>query len=234
MLYSKMLLVMGELFKDKCLVKKSEEIKNKVIEQSFNGEFFIDNAVRNEEGVLCPTSNCSETCQYYAYFFNIADVNDAKYDTLTNTVIHVFGPTRKESGEMPEIAFSNAFIGNYLRIIILLRLKQFDKVISDIKGYFLKMASFTGTLWEYDDIETIKKYGSMNHGFASFAGVALVYALAGIRKIDYIKKFVYVDKSYLSNTNYSLQVGTDDGAICVTERDGEKVVKLPDGWNAIT
>lgn len=82
------------------------------------------------------------------------------------------------------MAPANAFIGNYLRLIILLRIKEFEKALSDVKGYFSEMAEITGTLWEHNDI----KRGSLNHGFASFAGIVICYALAGITNINYKEK----------------------------------------------
>lgn len=230
MLYSKMLSAMGELFCDERLIEKSEILKHKIIEQSFDGEYFVDNAIREEDGTLKLTGNRSETCQYYAYFLGIADANDKRFEKLTNMLLNVFGPERKKNGEMPEIAFANAFIGNYLRIIILLRLKQFDKVLKDIKGYFYKMAVLTGTLWENDDLELAKLGWSLNHGFASFAGVASAYATAGISSIDYNKKTIDIDTDYLSGINYSLKIATDDGDIIISEKDGKKFVSVPESW----
>ncbi len=71
----------------------------------------------------------------------------------------------------PQIAFTNAFIGNYLRIEFLYEAGLYDEVITNIRKYFLPMAEKTGTLWEHDS-----STGSCNHGFASY----VIYWLAGI------------------------------------------------------
>ena len=66
MLYSAALQAAGELYGEKKLLEKGEKVAERVREQSFNGTFFADNAVR-KEGVLARTENTSETCQYYAF-----------------------------------------------------------------------------------------------------------------------------------------------------------------------
>ncbi|MDD4109858.1 MAG: hypothetical protein PHH93_14170 [Prolixibacteraceae bacterium] len=68
MLYSAALERAGRLYSRNDWVKKAGEIKQTILEQSFNGSFFVDNAVRNENGKLQVTSNTTEVCQYYAFF----------------------------------------------------------------------------------------------------------------------------------------------------------------------
>lgn len=222
--------LMSEMFNDKSLLENAEKVKSKVIEQSFDGEYFIDNAVIDENNSLKLTDNRSETCQYYAYFTGVAGTDDIRFEKLTNKMFNVFGPERKRKGEMPEIAFSNAFIGNYLRLIILLNNKCFDKAVADVKGYFARMAELTGTLWEDDDLCKAKRGGSLNHGFASFAGVVLAFAVSGISEIDYKEKIIIIDKEYLSGINFSFKLNTDDGEIFVSEENGKKVVEIPANW----
>ena len=229
MLYSKMLSAMGWLFHDESLVKKSDELKFKIIEQSFDGELFIDNAERGSDGVLRTTTNHSEICQYYAYFSDIVDVNDERFEKLSNMIAN-FGPERKKTGLIPEIAFADAFIGNYLRLVVLLKLKQFDKIIYDVQSYFYKMANLTGTFWEADDFEKAKLGWSLNHGFTSFVGVAAAYAASGISSIDYNNKTIDIDADYLSGINYSLKIATDDGDVIVSENNGTKLVNVPENW----
>ena len=231
MLYSKMLLTMGEIFNDELLIENAEKVKAKVIEQSFDGEYFIDNALRSKDGSLKLTDNRSETCQYYAYFTGVASTDDERFKKLTNMVLNVFGPGRKQKGEMPEIAFSNAFIGNYLRLIILLDNRCFDKAISDIKGYFARMADLTGTLWEDDDIDKAKHGGSLNHGFASFAGVVIAFAVSGIASINYKEKTIIIDKEYLCGINFSFTLNTNDGKIFISEKNGKKIIEIPQNWS---
>jgi len=230
MLYSKFCSIMGEIFNDKRLLCKAENLKKTIIEQSFDGNFFVDNAVRKENGTLELTGNRSEVCQYYAYFFEIADLSDGKYKFLTETIINVFGPERHSKNVMPEVEYANAFIGNYLRMIILLRMKKFDKVLCDIVGYFAKMADLTGTLWENDSLENAKTGGSLNHGFASYVGLAITYAIAGISSIAYDEKVISIDESFISGIEYEETIGIEDGNIIISEKNGVKKVVIPQGW----
>ena len=90
---------------------------------------------------------------------------------LWETLVREFGLRRRINNLHPQIAFTNAFIGNYLRIEFLYEAGLYDEVITNIRKYFLPMAEKTGTLWEHDS-----STGSCNHGFASY----VIYWLAGI------------------------------------------------------
>ena len=68
----------------------------------------------------------------------------------------------------PEIAFANAFIGNYLRLQILCDAGLYEELLDNARGYFDYMAQKTGTLWELDAPQA-----SCNHGFASHVAVWL-------------------------------------------------------------
>jgi len=67
MLYAGALAAAGRIYDSKELLEESESIKAKILEQSFDGRFFRDNAMR-ENGTLTITHNRSEVCQYYAFF----------------------------------------------------------------------------------------------------------------------------------------------------------------------
>ena len=77
-------------------------------------------------------------------------------------------PYPKAKGLYKEVWPSNAFIGNLLRLILLERDGRSVQVSREIRGYYLKMAEATGTLWEYDRPEA-----SCNHGFASYLAILL-------------------------------------------------------------
>ena len=106
-------------------------------------------------------SECTEVCQYYAFFFGAATAET--HPELLKILIEDFGPNRSETGAWPEIHPANAFIGNYLRLDILMQLGYYDTVRKNIEGYFLYMAERTGTLWE-----NIGETASCIHGFASY------------------------------------------------------------------
>ena len=161
MLYSAMLKSASHLYKDEELMKKSNELVNTINKLSFDGKLFIDNAER-KNGVLTPVKeHTSETCQYYALFFDIK--NDNAY---INFIKDNFGPLRKE--QYPEVVRSNSFIGNFLRFFWLDRLGENERIKIECISYFYKMARYSGTLWEKD-----VPNASCNHGFASSIAVLL-------------------------------------------------------------
>ena len=72
----------------------------------------------------------------------------------------------------PDVPQSNAFIGNYLRLELMLRAGCYDQVLADCRGFFSGMAKLTGTLWEHARVTC-----SLNHGFASLAAYYIDTAL---------------------------------------------------------
>lgn len=166
MLYAAFLDTLSELYSDKALSEKAGKLRETIIEQSFDGEFFRDNAVLDENGELKLTNNRSETCQYYAFFTRTA--TKERFGELYEKLLNEFGPARKNSGKYPDIPESNAFIGNYLRLNMLFADKKYDKLIKEIEEFFLPMSEKTGTLWE-----NMTDTASCCHGFASYAAYLL-------------------------------------------------------------
>ena len=168
MLYAKMLEDASELYGVPSLAERADRIRRTIREQSFNGEFFCDNAIR-ENGLLkrCD-EHISETCQYYALFMGIECDDDFK-----KKIAEQFGPLRPKE-HRPEIGRSNMFIGNYLRFIWLNSIGEEARVAEECLSYFSDMTSLTGTLWEHDSPRA-----SCNHGFASCIAVILLRALVG-------------------------------------------------------
>lgn len=168
MLYSKMLEIIGRRYQDEKILEQSRRLKKKIVTLSFDGKMFVDNAVRDPKGILRNTNNHSEACQYYAYFFEIIDRGDSRYRDLIKLIYDVFGPQREKNKIMPEVEYANALMGVYMRLELLLKWGEKEKLLSEIKQYFGGMAEITGTLWEHN-----KPCASLNHGFASFAGVVI-------------------------------------------------------------
>ena len=139
---------------------------------SYNGKFFVDNAVRVDGKITRCEDHISETCQYYALFFRI--IED---ENFANLIKEKFGPYRKED-EYPEIGRSNAFIGNYLRLFWLVEIGEVDRFLKESVEYFSYMVERTGTLWEM-----VTPNASCNHGFASVIAVLLLKALAGYKTV---------------------------------------------------
>ena len=169
-LYAQVLESVYKLYGNEYYLRRSEEVRKKAVEQSFDGRVFLDHAVRDENGKLIRQEHCSEAGQYYAILFGGFDVNEPKYAELKHLVCNVFSANR--NGALPEIAEINAFIGAYLRLEALLKMKEYRLVLRDVKEFFGCMEAETGTLWEYR-----QRHGSRDHGFASYALVAMTEAL---------------------------------------------------------
>lgn len=172
MLYAHMLDAVDYLYGDIGLKEHASNIRKCIKDLSFNGEFFCDNAIRNNSGELVVQKNhVSETCQYYALFTGIDCPIEYK-----NKIKKQFGPFRKD--EYPEVGRSNMFIGNYLRLFWLYEEKEFDTIVKESVGYFYDMAKKTGTLWEHDNSKA-----SCNHGFASVIAVLLLSVTLGYQGV---------------------------------------------------
>ena len=63
MLYAEMLDVVSRLYGDKALAEQASKIREVIRKQSFDGEYFIDNAVRNKDGELVLSGEHTEVCQ---------------------------------------------------------------------------------------------------------------------------------------------------------------------------
>ena len=161
MLYSGALAAASRLYGHPELLTKSETIKKTVRAQSLRNGFFVDRALRKDDGTLLIDSETTETCQYYAFYFGVATPETDP--ALWNIMLNEFGPQRDLEKTYPEIYPSNAFIGNYLRLDFMMRIGEYDKARTNILGYFGYMAERTGTLWE-----NIGTTASCNHGFSSY------------------------------------------------------------------
>ena len=170
MLYCKALLSVYELYNDNQYLKKAFKLKDVINLYSYGGEFYKDHA-ETIGGEIIVSEDSTEVCQYYALFCGIADKESKP--KLLNTLINDFGPDRDVEKVYPEICKSQPFIGNYLRLDIMLKNNLFAEVEKNIKDYFLYMAEENGTLWE-----RAEKTNSCNHGFASY----VVYLLDECRK----------------------------------------------------
>ena len=175
-LYARVLESAYELFGDESLLEKRDRVQKTAIAQSFDGRVFRDHALRDENGKLVLQKDCSEAGQYYAILFGGFDVHEERFAELYDLVCNVFSANR--NGKMPEIAEINAFIGAYLRLEALLKMGEHRLLLRDVKEFFGNMEAETGTLWEYR-----QRHGSRDHGFASYALVAMTEALKRLGEI---------------------------------------------------
>ncbi|MBR5451721.1 MAG: hypothetical protein IKV36_01865 [Clostridia bacterium] len=174
MLYAKTLDAASRLLGRPELSCKAEKLREVIRKRSFDGEFFVDNEVY-ADGLLTKTTNRTETCQYYAFFTGVA--TPETHPELWRKLVEDFGPDRaKGKNKYPDIHPSNAFIGNYLRLMLLDENRLYEQLLDESKGYFLYMAERTCTLWEFISTEA-----SCNHGFASYTACMIKNASEALK-----------------------------------------------------
>lgn len=217
MLYAQALEVAGHLYEDESLITEGQQIKEVIRQQAFNGEFFVDNALR-VDGVLEQTNNVTETCQYYAFFFGIA--KKELYPELFDIILNQLGPNRVKE-QLEEVHPSNAFIGNYLRLEVLSYYGQHKQVLKELEDYSLYMAQKTGTLWEHKGTTA-----SCNHGFASHVIRCIYRDGTGIREINKEEKTIIIDSDNINLEEFELTLPTESSFVRVKYKEG--IVELED------
>jgi len=184
MLYAGTLSAAGRMYGLPELAAKAGKVRQTVRTQSFDGQFFVDNALR-KGGKLEVTRNRTEVCQYFAFFFGVAGrQQDAQ---LWEVLRDQFGPDRQKTKAWPEVHPANSFIGNMLRMELLSEAGRGQQILDESIAYLLYMADRTGTLWE-----NVGAYASCNHGFASHVVHTLYRDVLGLRRVDVVGKRVEV------------------------------------------
>ncbi|MFA5688289.1 MAG: hypothetical protein WC959_03975 [Kiritimatiellales bacterium] len=228
MLYAGMLDAVAELYNLPEFSGKAELIRETIRQQSFDGEFFVDNAVRNENGVLEVSRNRTEVCQYFAFFFGVA--TRQSHPELWARLRDQFGPDRAQAGAFNEVHPANAFIGNMLRLELLSDAGLSRQILNEAVEYLMYMAERTGTLWEMVDDKA-----SLCHGFASHITVILLRDILGVYKIDPVRKMVslrFVDTG-LEWCRASIPVGDATVVLQWTLENGQIIYEadLPAGFS---
>ncbi len=225
MIYAHFFECVGKLYHESSYLDKALQIKHTIRQVSFNGTFFEDQLIRDEHQALKQTHHISETCQYYAFFTGVATNKTHKH--LFNMLINEFGYHRDEKNVHPNVYKSNAFIGNYLRLEMLRRHYKTEQLLKECKDYFLYMANRTGTLWEHSYV-----YGSLNHGFASYAANLIVSSLTGLsgynakqRTIKYQNPTIKLDFDIIIPFGEGIRVHQKDGNITYRIPEDIEVVK---------
>jgi alpha-L-rhamnosidase len=226
MLYAAVLEAAGQMYDQKNLLEQAETIRETIREKSYDGDFFTDNATR-KDGQLQKTTNRTEVCQYYAFFFRIA--TPKSHPELWQKLTQEFGPKRDASKTWPEVHPANAFIGNYLRLELMSRNGLCRQLKNEIVDYFLYMADITGTLWE-----NVGSYASCNHGFASHVAHDLYRDILGVYEINQQKKIVILRLSDVGLQWCEGTLPTQDGLLTVRwQKDGDTIqyqTQLPTGY----
>ena len=228
MLYAEVLAAIGRMYGRPDLLAEAEKIRAVIRKQSFDGEFFVDNALRRD-GKLQVTQNHSEVCQYFAFFFHVA--TPETHSQLWQTLAKDFGPQRKQTKAFPKVHPANAFVGNVLRLELLSRAGLSQQLLDESLAYQLYMAERTGTLWENDGA-----YASCDHGFASHGGVRVLYRdVLGLASVDTVNKAVQLRFTDLKLDRCEGSLPTPDGKVELKWRkDGGKLryqLGVPTGYS---
>lgn len=226
MLYAAALQAAGEMYGVPAWVEHAAAVREAIRRQSFDGHFFVDNAIR-KGGKLVPTGNRTETCQYYAFHFETA--TPETFRTLWNVLLNDFGPARKRTQRYPDIPPSNAFMGNILRLELLSRYGSTRQLIEESKECLLYMAKRTGTLWENADTSA-----SLDHGFESHIVNVLYRDVLGLHQVDWVRKKVAVWFTDTQLQSCEGRVPVPDGAVSLRwcRRDGKLFhqIDVPAGY----
>ncbi|MGI6714424.1 MAG: hypothetical protein ACOX3K_05225 [Bacilli bacterium] len=166
MLFYKALRLAGEVLQDRKLLAQAKRVRAGIIALSFNGEWFIDNSVRDDNGHLHKTTNCSETCQYYAAFSGVL-AGSVNHKTFLNKLVH-------RVDEQQFDGKSNIIPGLLMRLEMLMNLNEFALALTETKMIFGVMAASSKTLWE-----NTSHHASLNHGIASYAACVIERSLRG-------------------------------------------------------
>lgn len=233
MLYSATLETAGKLLGIPKYEEKGKKIRQLVRQMSYNGEFFADHAIR-VNGELKVQDDYSETCQYYAIYFGLANRKDD--GEFIEKMMEDFGVTRDDTTVYPHVYKSNMFIGNFIRLMVLSKERFYERIIEECKQMFYVMAKTTSTLWENRVQRDDLKYhivGSCCHGFAGSVGKFLVEALTGYRGFDESQKIIYFSATNINiSSEFTLPIGDEDE--CIIENDRGKItVSLPRGYRVV-
>jgi alpha-L-rhamnosidase len=226
MLYAAALAATGRMYGDAALSTKAEKIRDVIRHQSFDGQFFVDNAVR-KDGKLEMTRNRSEVCQYFAFFFDVASLKT--HGRLWKTLRDEFGPDRKETKAHPEVHMANSFIGNMLRMELLSRAGHGQQILDESIAYLLYMAQRTGTLWE-----NVGADASCDHGFASHIVHTLNRDILGVYQIDPRNRVVRLRFGDVDLTWCEGRIPLADGELKLRWEKGDNTLRyrlsVPDGY----
>ena len=230
MLYAAALAAAARMYDRAELAEQARTVRDVIRKQSFDGEFFVDNAIR-KEGKLTVTKNRTEVCQYFAFFFDVAAPDT--HAPLWRTLCESFGPQRARTKAHPDVHAANSFVGNMLRIELLSRYGRSRQVLDESVEYLLYMADRTGTLWE-----NVDSNASCNHGFASHIVKTLYRDVLGVRRIDPAGRVVWLRFDDVGVDWCRGRIPTTGGAVAVEWRkDGGKVVyrvDVPAGYTVKT
>ena len=230
MQYAAMLDAVCRMYNDPALHARAEAMRETIRQQSFDGRFICDNAIRQQDGTLQRTDNHTETCQYYAFYFETA--TPETYPELWNRMITEFGPIRDKQDNYTDVPKANALFGNYLRMELLSQNGLVAQSLKEAEDFYLPMAELTGTLWE-----NMTFSDSCNHGFAAHLAHVLYRDAAGLYVVDRVNKTVTLRLCDTGLKQCSAILPVPDGEIKLdwtcTDGNFSYDLSLPRGWKVI-
>ena len=231
MTYVKFLEAMAEVYSLADCKAEAENARQMIRRQSWTGEWFTDNAVRQKDGTLKTTGECTESAQYFAFFSGVA--TPERDPELWKRVVEDLGPMRKTE-TYPKLYRSNLLFGYSIRFVLLSEAGLSKRVLDEVRHCFYHMAQKTGTLWE--GVSPSKGF-SCCHGFPSMAAWLLARDALGLKRIDRSAKTVEVSvpaDNALDFCEGTIPVSeTEEVRIAWRRKDGkaEPVVDLSAGWS---
>ena len=233
MLYVRFLDAFAELYGDEGCREEAERLRETIRRLSWNGEWFRDHSVRGADGALTTPGDCSEVCQYLAFFSSVATAS--RNPDLWRRLVDAMGPMRK-ADTYPSVCRSNLLFGYSLRFVLLSEAGLSARVLEEIKSCYLPMAEKTGSLWE-----AVSSDGySCCHGFPCLAAWILVRDALGVKRIDRSTKTVEVSPPK------GIALDWCEGTVPVSRTESVTVrwrkesgtepscsVELPSGWKRV-
>ncbi|MBQ3289702.1 MAG: hypothetical protein IJH50_09865 [Kiritimatiellae bacterium] len=228
MLYVRFLEAFVELYGAADCRAEAEKLRGTIRSLSWNGKWFRDHSVRGADGTLSTPGDCTEVCQYLAFFSGVATAG--RDPELWRRLVEEMGPTRKADA-YPAVHRSNLLFGYSLRFVLLSEAGLSRRVLDEVKACYLPMAEKTGSLWE-----AVSSDGySCCHGFPSLAAWLIVRDALGVKAIDRKARTVRIDPS--AGVSLDWCEGTvpvsDSEAIAVKWSGGKPDVRLPPGWRQL-
>ncbi len=223
MLYADALIKAGSLLEEKELTQKGKKLKQTIRDLSFQNGFFVDNATRGLNNEIIPTTNITETCQYYALFFDIISKEENK--AFFEKMVSNFGEYRDDKNVYPNVYKSNVLMGIMMRLSLLNRYGYDKLVFKETVEYFYKMSSLTGTLWEHDSV-----FASLNHCFTSYIINIFLDAAFGLKWIDSKNKIIYMHKKDCTiDGKVSLPIGNKK--LVLSSKNGTLSIRKPNNFS---
>ena len=172
-LYAYMLISLGELYDCNEFTELGMKIRDTLREAVKNSKHLPD-TLEYVDGKLRCGGNTTESNQYTSLWSELFSKEEIK--SLAFDVIHTMGPNPTYPNN-PYVSGAGLFIGLCIRLDLLAKWGEYDKMLKDMKAIFYpQIKEGPGTLWENSVIDT----SSRCHGFAAHVGVHLTRDILGL------------------------------------------------------